>query len=185
MYRTLVFSLIISLLIGCAVQAPVPKTTEVILRVPVAFTQESMPAWNQIARQIKYSNANHIVIYWQGRGGLNYIADNLAASIEAAQTRGIKVDFIVTGESDSNHANVTCYANKRELHSILVFHPTFNTVHGNKIYAPRYEQLDVFSKCLRVGVLTVNDVNRMINQKLRLEINRYGAKTFKPDWGKF
>ena len=165
---------LITFLICCSVAV---ATT--FFKVPNNFDKSSKSYWDNLIYQIEHTE-DDIVLLWEGHGGRVDLAENVMKRIG---TLNKKILIKIVGPSISMHAIVVCnLPNLVEFNqSVIILHNVFTGTTGHKNFSDS-ETRRLLNVCIRSGVVTEEDADRIINQKQRVEIYPDGKKIFKEDW---
>lgn len=183
-YLNVLLCSLIVLLIGCTTLRPVNSNKTVYLTAPHNFEKEDEKRWDVLNFNIKYTDADVIVIDWTGEGGFMYMGDKTIKAMEVAKARGKTVIINLVGEAVSMHANVPCHASKIIWNgNILIFHGGFiRDDQGRKIYI---NDDSYFNYCTShtplAGILTQADTDAIMKDHRRVEVSPNHHQTL-PDY---
>lgn len=158
---------------------------KLVIVSPHEFSFETRRQWNYIGNQLDAVKSGEVILLWNGRGGMNVIAEKFEMHVEAAVSRGVKVKFVLLGKSVSNHANAVCVGTSYTMESgaMLIYHNQFDWFRSMLRHKKFYiRDENFFDKCISRGILTKSEVSVIVWANQRLEIDDKGHREFKPDW---
>lgn len=155
--------------------------TTVQFTAPPYFLKEYENQWNVLQDKILTTPAKHIIIKWNGGGGLVYMGDKFVKYVHAAQKQGKTIQLFITDTAISMHAMVACEANSYVMtkNATIQFHGMYMRVFGKKVYTDSVERFD---ECVYKRILSKNEVKIIVNEHKRIVINGDGTHTITYDW---
>ena len=121
-----------------------------------------------------------MVLLWEGHGGKVDLAEDVMKRLGTIQK---KIKIKIVGASISMHGIIVCnLPNLIEFNqSVIILHNLFSGSTGHKNFNDT-ETRRLLTVCVRAGIITEQDVERVITRKQRVEIYPDGTKIFKEDW---
>ncbi len=152
---------------------------------PTSFLEAEEPEWKHLAKEILSTPDKEIYIYWAGGGGYVDMMDDFVKAVVQSRQNGKRITLILTGRAVSAHAMVACYVDdvRAESTAVLIFHTIFYRMPltGEKVYIDRETKFRMYT-CLRNNILSISDINAIVNKHQRLEIYPDGRRILLPDW---
>ena len=154
-----------------------------VYKVPDTFEKNTQRDWDSILYSIEHTSDTEFVLLWEGYGGDIDMALDIFNKLNHSKKH---IVIRIVGRAVSSHALVYCYArglvefNK----GVLVLHNAFDgrNKDGSKDYTDRTTR-HLLDQCITTGILTQKEADKIIENKLRLEIYPNYSRMFYKDWG--
>lgn len=144
--------------------------------VPELFNKDLINEWKDVSNRLELVKCQTVYIKIAGGGGKLYILKDIITSIKKCHQHKNYIIAKITGEAISSHAFLAAYADRIffEPNSSLIFHHAF--IEKKFLGLIKYRSLtinpaeeifqeEIFQRCLAVGVLDDNDIEKIRNGK--------------------
>lgn len=193
MKRLLALLLMVSSVAFANIQAPASLSNIPNVVVPIMFTVPEWDQWNQLGQNMATTQLPEVRLIVQGFGGIVFIGNTFIRQMQAAQSKGLKVDMEVVGPVYSLHAMLICFADNLMIdegvtlmyHGISVQTSLFGIPYNNFDLTPDMQAQEQYfiDACVNKGILTQEDIDHIKNKDDVYITMRHGVlvRQYAPD----